>query len=75
MSTPAKSHSPVNWDRRIYLASSATLADLLREQDDRFGATLMVGHNPGLDDLVADLTDPAELAASPFEGFKTKQQV
>lgn len=45
----------VNWDRRIYLASSATLADLLREQDDRFTATLMVGHNPGLEDLIFDL--------------------
>lgn len=45
----------VNWDRRIYLASSATLADLLREQDDQFGATLMVGHNPGLEDLIFDL--------------------
>jgi len=45
----------VNWDRRIYLASSATLADLLREQDDGFKATLMVGHNPGLEDLIFDL--------------------
>lgn len=45
----------VNWDRRVYLASSATLADLLREQDDQFGAALMVGHNPGLEDLIFDL--------------------
>lgn len=45
----------VNWDRRIYLASSATLADLLREQDDAYTATLMVGHNPGLEDLIFDL--------------------
>lgn len=45
----------VNWDRRIYLASSATLADLLREQDDAFAAVLMVGHNPGLEDLIFDL--------------------
>lgn len=45
----------VNWDRRVYLASSATLADLLREQDDGFERTLMVGHNPGLEDLIFDL--------------------
>jgi phosphohistidine phosphatase SixA len=32
---------------------------------------VLVGHNPGLDDLVTALTDPVELAASPFEGFKT----
>lgn len=46
---------PVNWDRRIYLASSATLADLLREQADSAAAVLMVGHNPGLEDLIFDL--------------------
>ncbi|MDE2435303.1 MAG: histidine phosphatase family protein [Sphingomonadales bacterium] len=45
----------VNWDRRIYLASSATLADLLREQDNAFHSILMVGHNPGLEDLIFDL--------------------
>jgi phosphohistidine phosphatase len=45
----------VNWDRRIYLASSATLLDLLREQDGDPEAILMVGHNPGLEDLIFDL--------------------
>jgi phosphohistidine phosphatase len=45
----------VNWDRRIYLASSATLADLLREQDGDPQSILMVGHNPGLEDLIFDL--------------------
>ncbi len=46
---------PVEWDRRIYLASSATLADVLREQPDRLSKLLMVGHNPGLEDLIFDL--------------------
>lgn len=45
----------VNWDRRIYLASSATLADLLRETEGDPKAVLMVGHNPGLEDLIFDL--------------------
>jgi len=45
----------VNWDRRLYLASSATLADILREQDDAVNAVLMLGHNPGLEDLIFDL--------------------
>ncbi|MDE2404510.1 MAG: histidine phosphatase family protein [Sphingomonadales bacterium] len=45
----------VNWDRRIYLASSATLIDVLREQDDAVDAVLMVGHNPGLEDVIFDL--------------------
>lgn len=45
----------VNWDRRIYLASSATLADLLRDLDGDPASVLMVGHNPGLEDLIFDL--------------------
>ena len=45
----------VQWDRRIYLASSATLLDLLRALDDGAKAVLMVGHNPGLEDLIFDL--------------------
>ena len=45
----------VNWDRRIYLASSATLLDLLREQDSELASLLMIGHNPGLEDLIFDL--------------------
>jgi phosphohistidine phosphatase len=45
----------INWDRRIYLASSATLIDILREQDDAINTVLMSGHNPGLEDLIFDL--------------------
>jgi phosphohistidine phosphatase len=46
---------PINWDRRVYLASSATLIDVLREQDAALGAVLLVGHNPGLEDVIFDL--------------------
>ncbi len=45
----------VHWDRRIYLASSATLIDLLREHSDDAESILMIGHNPGLEDLIFDL--------------------
>lgn len=45
----------VTWDRRIYLANSATLADVLREQEGNPPAILLVGHNPGLEDLIFDL--------------------
>lgn len=40
------------WEKRIYLASCMTLLDVLHDADDRFGAILMVGHNPGLEDMV-----------------------
>ncbi|MGB5076070.1 MAG: histidine phosphatase family protein [Sphingorhabdus sp.] len=43
------------WDRRIYLASSATLMDVLRDQSDLHKSVLMVGHNPGMEDLVFDI--------------------
>ncbi len=46
---------PVVWDRRIYLASSAVLLDLLREVTGNPASILMVGHNPGLEDLIFDL--------------------
>ncbi|EIZ80238.1 putative phosphohistidine phosphatase, SixA [Novosphingobium sp. Rr 2-17] len=46
---------PVTWDRRIYLANSATLLDVLREQDGDPRSILLVGHNPGLEDLIFDL--------------------
>ena len=53
----AAAERPVSalWDRRIYLASGVTLADLLREQDGDPASILMVGHNPGLEDLIFDL--------------------
>jgi phosphohistidine phosphatase len=46
---------PVEWDRRIYLASSATLLDLLHGLEGDPASVLMVGHNPGLEDLIFDL--------------------
>lgn len=45
----------VNWDRRIYLASSATLMDVLREAPDEAESLLLVGHNPGMEDLILSL--------------------
>ncbi len=46
---------PIEWDRRIYLASSAILIDLLRDIAGDPASLLMVGHNPGLEDLIFDL--------------------
>ncbi|HKT84935.1 MAG TPA: histidine phosphatase family protein [Novosphingobium sp.] len=46
---------PVSWDRRIYLANSATLMDVLRDQTGDPASILLIGHNPGLEDLIFDL--------------------
>jgi phosphohistidine phosphatase len=40
------------WDRRIYLASATTLLDLVHELPADADGVLLVGHNPGLEDLV-----------------------
>src|SRR3546814_16675092 len=44
-----------NWDRRIYLASSATLMDVLRDIPADKSDLLMLGHTPGLEDLILSL--------------------
>ena len=41
-----------SWDKRIYLASAVSLLDVVQEADDRYDSLLLVGHNPGLEDLV-----------------------
>lgn len=40
------------WDKRVYLASAVSLLDVVQEADDRYDSLLLVGHNPGLEDLV-----------------------
>ncbi|MDR6789018.1 phosphohistidine phosphatase [Sphingomonas sp. BE138] len=39
------------WDRRLYLASAATLLDVVHEGADETGSLLLIGHNPGLEEL------------------------
>lgn len=40
------------WERRIYLASAGDLLDLVRETPDEAETLLLVGHNPGLEQLI-----------------------
>ena len=72
-----------DWDRRVYLASAATLLDVVHGFPAETQSALLVGHNPGLEDLVlmlvADGADPlrdavedkyptASIAELQFEG-------
>lgn len=41
-----------HWDRRIYLASAATLMDVVRDTGGDADHALIAGHNPGLEDLI-----------------------
>lgn len=43
------------FDRRLYLAEPATLLDVIHEQADTAARLLIVGHNPGLEDLILAL--------------------
>ncbi|MFM9828685.1 MAG: SixA phosphatase family protein [Sphingomonas sp.] len=44
-----------HWEKRIYLASAVTLLDVVHGLPDTAQSVLMVGHNPGLEDLVLTL--------------------
>ncbi|HEV2748766.1 MAG TPA: histidine phosphatase family protein [Allosphingosinicella sp.] len=51
------------YDKRVYLASSGTLLDVIHEIDDSAETLLIVGHNPGLEQLALLLTKDGDGAA------------
>lgn len=61
------------WDKRLYLASAATLLDVARESPADAARVLMIGHNPGLEDFVLLLLDGGEpdLIAAAEEKYPT----
>ncbi|REJ75369.1 MAG: histidine phosphatase family protein [Acidobacteria bacterium] len=46
----------IRFDERIYGAGSNTLVYIVAEIDDSYSSAMIVGHNPGFEDLVAALT-------------------
>ena len=53
------------FDRALYLASAAALLVHLRTLGDEIGSVLVVGHNPGLQELAVALADRRSTAALP----------
>ena len=49
------------WDPRVYLASAATLLDLVHELPAEAERVLLIGHNPGLEELVLNLVGEGPL--------------
>lgn len=47
---------PIEFEPDLYLASEAELLQRVRALDEKVKAPLLVGHNPGLEQLIADLT-------------------
>lgn len=46
------------YDRRVYLAAPTTLLDIVHALPDAIATILLVGHNPGLEELVLALVAP-----------------
>lgn len=72
----ARGHGDVpaaEWDKRIYLASAVTLLDVVHGAADAHDRLLLVGHNPGIEDLVLLLApdDASTDRAAVFEKFPT----
>ena len=63
----------VYFERRLYGAGAEDLIDRLHEVPDSDGSVMLVGHNPGLEDLVLDLapTEEAALVARVEAKFPT----
>ncbi|MEC4591880.1 MULTISPECIES: SixA phosphatase family protein [Nitrospirillum] len=51
---------PMSVDRVFYMASARALADRLRALADPTATVLLIGHNPGLEELALDLVQAEE---------------
>lgn len=56
----AQIESEIKFDSRIYEAHPQTLLEVVSEIDDANDSALIVGHNPGFENLVRILTDKIE---------------
>lgn len=52
----AKLAAELRFDERIYEANTARLLEVVSQIDESVGVALLVGHNPGMEDLVETLT-------------------
>ena len=57
----AEISKPIIFDERIYEASPQTLFNLIRKFDEKYESVLLVGHNPGFENLVRMLTSETAL--------------
>ena len=57
------------WDQRLYLASTDTIFEILREAEGE--AVLLSGHNPGFGDMILELVAPSRENAL-FDAAKVK---
>jgi phosphohistidine phosphatase len=60
VSNAAQIAGPTRYDGRIYEASAERLLEVVREIAEPAATVLLVGHNPGLEQLIATLTNVNE---------------
>ncbi|WP_028064015.1 SixA phosphatase family protein [Solirubrobacter soli] len=51
--------APVRYERRVYAASASELLELLRAVPDEIGSVLLIGHNPGIEELALAVARPS----------------
>ena len=61
----------IRFEPRVYEASAATLLELVRSLPETASDALLVGHNPGLERLVVELTVPGKLHDEAARKFPT----
>jgi len=61
----------IHWERRVYEASVGRLLEVLAEVPDDKQQVLLVGHNPGLEELIAFLCRTGSLPDPPTGFLKT----
>jgi len=65
------SKDDIHWQERIYEAGLPALIKLVHEFPPEARRVLLVGHNPGLEELVAYLVSPSQLPDPPVGFLKT----
>jgi phosphohistidine phosphatase len=54
---------PVDYEDRIYEASAEAILQVIKETDPKIGTLLLIGHNPGLQELAAILVAAGDVEA------------
>ncbi|MFM9865448.1 MAG: SixA phosphatase family protein [Micropepsaceae bacterium] len=53
---PSLGDITVTFEAGLYLAEARTISDRLRKLDDALGSAMVIGHNPGLEELAGELS-------------------
>ena len=62
----------VRYAHRLYLADAAALLEIIHELEGAREALLLVGHNPGLEQLALDLTRQADRGGAAYRAMREK---